>query len=83
MSLVTIVINTIKVWMTDIKEFSELNKKNLAIFHPKFEVYDRLITILSIFIILVAITLSALGYPILSGFGFGLFIIIFTRPFIH
>lgn len=68
--------------MTDIKELSELNKKNLIIFHPKFEMYDRLLSILSILIILIAITLAVLGFPILSGFGFGLFLITFIRPWI-
>ena len=69
----------IKILVTDIKELSNLDKKQLIIFHEKYEIYDKWIIRLSFFQIIIlgfccgifinevfGVTNIALGFILLS-----------------
>ena len=50
--------------MTDIKELSSLNKKALIIFHDRYEIYDNVITAISIMIFLIGFSFLIIGFAI-------------------
>ena len=69
--------NIIKILMTDIKELSSLNKKALIIFHDRYEIYDNIITAISIVIFLVGISFLIIGFAITGKLIIGLSVLIF------
>ena len=67
----------IKILMTDIKELSSLNKKALIIFHDRYEIYDNVITAISIMIFLIGFSFLIIGFAISGKLIIGLSLAIF------
>ena len=69
--------NIIKILVTDIKELSSLNKKNLIIFHEKYEMYDNLIWKLIFSLLILGFTIPFFGFVIQGYILIGSFWIVF------
>ena len=69
--------NIIKILVTDIKELSSLNKKALIIFHERYEIYDNIMTAISIMIFLIGISFLIIGFAIIGKLIIGLSVYIF------
>ena len=69
--------NIIKILVTDIKELSSLNKKNLIIFHEKYEMYDNLIWKLIFSLLILGFTIPLFGFVIQGYILIGSFWIVF------